>query len=369
MKVGLITTQFAVNFGAILQAYALRKKIDQLGFDCEIINYSPLNRVDGRRFTYSFKNWKEIIRSILVFFNFSYRTGIRQMINYFDLFLTKNCNLSSGKYHENIQLKEKILEYDCFVCGSDQIWNLNLFNDPTFFLHFGDINQNINYIAYAPSITEDLSNDQFQCLAENIKHFSAVSLREENSLHKLSKYTDINIVNVLDPVFLLEKEHWESIEEPLKLKGPFILNYAISPGNMHSRVLKYLKYNYKLNVVDICLTPYNKYKADFVLRGLSPGNFVWLFNNAQYICTSSFHGMVFSIIFKKQFWITPSSKRSSRHHNVLDKIGLSDRLIENDVNVNLKEIKTEDFRKAMKLLNLEKEKSLKFLSNSLLNEN
>ena len=69
-KVGLISTHFAINYGAVLQAYALRKVIENIGYDCEIIDYNPNSRLDGNMNVFKFNNLRNSIYSVLLFLNF-----------------------------------------------------------------------------------------------------------------------------------------------------------------------------------------------------------------------------------------------------------------------------------------------------------
>ena len=207
IKIGLITTQFAINFGAVLQAYALRKKIENIGYDCEIISYFPNYKVGGRNnIPLKFNSLKNTVLSFIYLLNLKYQKDYQKKIEKFNKFLNKECNLSEQKYYSYLELKNKLPKYDCLVCGSDQIWNLNLFSDPSLFLRFENIYPDINYIAYAPSIAENLTDRQYESIIKKTHHFSAISIREKNAANILNKYSDINIKNVLDPVFLLSEE-------------------------------------------------------------------------------------------------------------------------------------------------------------------
>ena len=354
MKVALVSTQFAINFGAVLQAIALKKVITNIGHECEIINYRPINSL--KNFAYS---------SIL-FLNYKFRSDKKSKILRFDKFVKEHGNLSPKKYSSYDELITQLPYYDCFVCGSDQIWNLNLFRNLSFFLKFENLHPKSNYVAYAPSITEKLNPEQFKELAKNISHFSSISLREKIGAVQLSEYLGYTVKNVLDPVFLLSKEEWIALEEPLPLKEPYILNYGLVGAKNTAKLLKKAKDKYNLKIVNINIDPFNKYNADYNITNLSPGNFIWLIRNADFICSSSFHGMVFSIVFEKQFLASPADYRNSRHANVLEIINSEERLVgaddDLDVKLNLAPL---DYQKVNALLNEAKVESVEYLRNAI----
>jgi len=330
MKIGIFTTHFAINYGAVLQAYALRKSIEKLGHQCEIIHYHPLNKVDGRKFVYNFKTIKSSLYSVLLFINLKFKNNKKKKNIKFDLFLHQKCSLSKETYNSFSELKSNLPFYDCLICGSDQIWNLNLFNEPAFFLRFEDKYPKTKYIAYAPSIAEKMTTKQLKEIAENIQHFTSLSMREKQSANQLSEYLNKPISHVLDPVFLLSKEEWQIVEEPLDIPAPYILIYALSSGSNFTKVISSVRKELKYKVVNINLNPIDKFWSDYSLTSLSPGNFVWLFRHAEFICTSSFHGTVFSIVFEKQFFTVPASRRGIRIENILIQLSLEHRLITNN---------------------------------------
>ena len=366
MKIGIITTHFAINYGAVLQAYALRKTIDLLGHNCEIINYTPPNRVDGRNLVYNLDTLKSTIYSIILFLNIKFRINTSLKIKKFNSFLKHNCRMSSESYVTFSQLKSNIPFYESLVCGSDQIWNLNLFNDPAFFLRFEDIYPETNYIAYAPSIAEKMTKAQINIIAENIQHFSSLSMREHDSAKEMSAELDREIETVLDPVFLLKPEEWQIIEEPVDVDEPYILNYALLSGSEYSKVLKYVRKKIKHKLVTINLHPFDKHNSDYSFSSLSPGNYVWLFRNAEFICTSSFHGTAFSILFEKQFFTIPAPTRSARIENILKLLGLENRLITDSMSVeNVYANHIIDYGKAYSRLLMHRDNCMEYLQKAI----
>ena len=366
MRIAIISTQFAINYGAVLQAIALRKAINNLGYECEILDFHPINNVDGTKTVYKFNNIKRIIYSLLLFVNFVFRKENQKKILRFNEFVERNGGLSKNKYHSYKDLKDKLPQYDVFICGSDQIWNLNLFDDLSFFLKFEDKYPKSKFIAYAPSITEKLKTVQLKKIIKNISHFTSISVREKSGANQLSDYLGYKVKNVLDPVFLLSIEQWISLEEPLEINESYILNYGLVGSKNTVKLVNKAKKRFDIKVVNINIDPFNKFNADYNLTNLSPGNFIWLFRNADFIISSSFHGMVFSIVFQKQFLTTPASYRCSRHKNVLEILNLENRILDDNDNLDNKlSMDSIDYNQVNISLNKARNESLEYLKNSI----
>jgi hypothetical protein len=361
---GLITTHRAINYGAVLQAYALRQKIEEYTGYCEVIDLVLENKVTGRSLDYTFRTFKDIVRSLLLFL---FSNKIKNKIRKIDEFVDKNMVLSKRKFFSYNDLCQNISkEYDVLICGSDQIWNLNLFKEPSFFLRFEEILPNIKYISYAPSIAEDITESQGSLLRENIKHFSAISVREQRDAEKLQGLTDKKVKSVIDPVFLLPTNEWNKIIQPIdEITEPYILLYAIAANDEYKKIVKRIKKQYQYDVICINSHFYNKYKADKLLTDISPGNFIWLIKNAYMVCTSSFHALAFSIIFNKEFIVVPDIKRASRHISILEALGIENHLFFSADQFDIKNSSALDFEQINNKLEILRQNSLNFLSDSL----
>ena len=328
-KIGLITTHYAVNYGAVLQAYALQKTIIAINGKCEIIDYVPDNKSIGRKIIFNFKSLKSTIYSFLIFLNFKFRKNHKIKVKKFDNFLTKKFHFSNLKFQSHQDLKNNLSDYDILVCGSDQIWNLNLFNDDAMFLKFDSTVKAKKNISYAPSIAEKMTSKQLEIISKNIQHFSHLSLREKIGIKELSIISNKKINHVLDPIFLLKEEDWDEMSELVPIEGQYILLYVIGGAGKHMKKSVDLirkKLGYKL--VYINLAPFDKFQSDLSLNDVSPEEFISLIKNAKFVITSSFHGVAFSVHFGKQFFAYPVQDRSSRHTSLLKKLGLEDRLID-----------------------------------------
>ena len=116
------------------------------------------------------------------------------------------------------------------------------------------------------------------------------------------------------------------------------------------------------------MLPFDKFRSNLSIINLSPGNFVWLLRNASFICTSSFHGTAFSILFKKQFISIPADIRNSRHINILEQLDLENRMVlDNDPITDILNIKDIDYERVEMKLNQLKVNSIKFLKDAIEN--
>lgn len=318
MKIGIITFHNAVNYGAVLQAYALRKSLKIItGFDAEVIDYlNPKISVD--RQIYRMKN------------NYSVKGIVKQIVSLpflkkrnllFKEFLNKNVFLSNMRYDEK-NISELNYDYDVLVFGSDQIWNLFLTGDD--FHYYGDFIVNSKAVAYAASF----GNFDLRIGPERIKdfleRFDAISVREKEDIKSLRQYLEVDAEHVVDPTFLLCKDNWYEIEEKIITPKKYILLYLVSPTKNDFLLARKIKKSTRLPIVYI---NYN-YKYSFGMKNMknvSPSNFLFLLHHADFVITNSFHGVALSINYNKNFyWINSpvKGKSNKRILEILERWGL-----------------------------------------------
>lgn len=372
-KAGLLTTHRAINYGAVLQAFALSYVLNSYeNVKCDIIDYDPKLSTYGRKTRYKFGSIKDFAYSILLFLNKNYRNRQKEKVSKFDQFVKYRLPLSNKKFTTITEVEKEIDKYDFLLCGSDQIWNLNLMNEPTFFLDFKNVKSNYKKIAYAPSITEKMSKEQLNVIKDRIKDFNYLSMREKESAERFTKIIGREVKNVLDPIFLLTKDEWSQIStkpENINVNKPFILSYGLVSNPIFGESIKFVKQKKGLMHIDLQVRPFNKYDADVCVNNLSPENFVWLFLNADFICTSSFHGTSFSILFNKEFITIPAQDRSSRIENILDITGLTARYIRSAKDLSEDLMEKIDYTQSNKLLNKQIKYSRDYLDQSMKIEN
>lgn len=356
-RIGIVTYHRAINYGAILQVYALQKKIKELGAKCVILDYrnKRLENKHKRRRISDCNNVKDVIKFLLLSKN--------QNIKYekFRGFSDKYFDLSNPLYSKDDLIKIQD-EYDKFIVGSDQVWNYKINDmDTTYLLDFvKDRSKKTSYAASfgVSSIPSEYKQKYFDLLDE----FDILSIREKQGAGMIKELLSKEVQVVLDPTLLIPKEEWCNLAEETNLnRGKYILIYAFGGSkyikDFAENVSK--KTGYKI----VCIS--NTYKMNIgikYIKSAGPEEFLELFKNAEYIITNSFHGTAFSINFSKQFFteMLPETKGvNSRLENLLELFGLEDRKLNGcDANVIHKRI---DYHKVNRKLEAERKKSMALL--------
>jgi hypothetical protein len=289
----------------------------------------------------------------------------------FDDFINKNINLTDYFSNAN-QIASAHLPYDKFICGSDQIWNLRdtADGDECYFLTF--VENSNEKISYAPSLGwSDYDDECKQKYRELLKDFEYISVRETTGSNLLSKLLDKKIETVLDPTLLLNETEWNYIAEAPPIKGEYIFCYTFGPlQKITWEIAKSLSKQTGLPIATAYLSKMDELNADIKLYDTGPREFVGLIKNAKFICTSSFHGTAFSVIYRKNFLSCISQEENlstdSRKIDLLNSLELSSRLIKKAEDINAERFYT-DYSNAPKLLQNQIEKSVSFLVNSINN--
>lgn len=369
-KVGILTFQDSYNYGANLQAFALRKSIENLGYRVEIINYQSTSRKYSRQsFLHRIRSviWKNTAKR---FFESKVR---KRKTNDFK----KNyMNLSTNIYFTKDDLKKCCRYYNAIVVGSDQVWNNhNINGDDSFYLSFVE---KIPAIAYAPSFGRStISNKEKLQIKPYLEKISDIAMREITGARIVSDIIKKDIDVVADPTLLLSKQEWNQIAPPRIIKEKYVLCYYM-PGDKKAeekiRILsQQISEKYDCKIVNIGKKEYSKIKRlDSDRFDDGPEDFISLIRDAQYIITNSYHGTVFSIIYEKEFWV-PIHKNSegggyfnTRILELLEILGLPERLKDIDTNemIDEKDVKI-NYEKVKHKLDELKEKSENFLKTAL----
>lgn len=264
----------------------------------------------------------------------------------------KKCflNCTSCIYHDINDLKRKVPKADLYIAGSDQIWNAVSLNgqDPSFYCAF--ITNNSPCISYAASFgTSYIPKEIQKFVSDQLKRFRSISVREKSGINIINEL-GYNATEVLDPVFLLNKEEWNNLcknhhNEKYLLVYDLDMNH---PGieKLSKEIAKKNKWKiYSLNDFKIC--PY----ADLNINNAGPIDFIEWIRDAQFVICSSFHGSAFSVIFQKQFYTFPLYKGNNHARMVdfLTKLSIPDHFINEYIDVN--SINTIEYQKVQKLLN------------------
>ena len=325
-KIGIITMHKVLNCGSALQAYALQKTIQDLGYDCEMIDYLYPNSYH-LNFSHKERTMTNFAKRVLSFL-FNILLGIEQKKTQklFTAFYQKYFVLSKP-YHTREALQEDPPSYDLFLTGSDQVWNPRFIKgDTTFMLSF--VPENSRCISYASSMaTSNIPQEFRNCYANELKKYYCISVREESGKKIIKDLIGKETNVVCDPTILLTAKEWSDVahNSTLEINRPYILvyvlNYSFDPYPEIEKTIRVVQDMLKLPVVIL-----NGRKKDLLrknsifIKEAGPCEFVNLFKNAAYVITTSFHGTVFSLIFDKPMAVMIDDRTNdSRIYDLLQK--------------------------------------------------
>lgn len=324
MKVGIVTYQFAYNFGAVLQCLALQRTLERLGMTVSAVNYFPPD-ANGIPI---WKQWGirrgkffEQIRNKRV--RIMYAKPMRKA---FDEFRSAHIRLSNPCV-SNAEIESVTKEYDVLIAGSDQIWH---FSRPSmYFLEWGSSYKG-RRISYAPCCgRRDQDERKKDEVREWLSHFDHISVRNEFSRDLVHELTGKQVPVVADPTLLLDlSDVQQKVELPC---SDYILTYTlgseIQGGN--KKAIKHLREkigNLKVvAVVPSAHVPHVAPWADVLIMDAGPSEWLYLIAHASYIFTDSFHGALFSIQNNKPFFAYYSeASRSPRLIDLAERYEIQD---------------------------------------------
>lgn len=337
MKIGILTFHTADNYGAVLQCYALQEYLKGKGHKVSVLDYrnSYLTRIyrksDFRMFMANLVYGHKLEIKSLILRN--------RKIPKFASFREKHLYIDNTKF---INVKDVPKDFDMYVIGSDQLWNYSVCGDVYDPVYWGDFRKDCEgkIITYAVSTSvKSLTEMPKDLLLKYLANFDKISVREKSLLEYLRSITDKRISVLVDPTILLDSHHWSKLAgfSTMSLPEKYILVYSVRnyPGNNNIMYDKALILSKKRSLPILVITKETSY---------SPEDFVNLFKNATCVFTSSFHGTVFSVIFKRCFYTYKYNDAfDSRYVDLLESLGLEDRLL--SVEQDTTELKDVDYSK------------------------
>lgn len=378
-KVGILSLFNVANFGAELQAFATQKALENLGYDSELIDYpfykdkryvlTPKSRpVFKFSIRDKFEEWlyPKLMKLMTLL---HYSNAIKIKAQRFSDF-HKDFSRLSREYRTAESLYNEDLGYDVYLVGSDQVWNPTNYTslDP-YFLKFAPVGK--KRISYASSIGLSeipLYAKEYYKLAWQA--FDAISVREENAIDIVKNVSGRNATCVLDPTLLLTAKEWHKVGKPVEgVNGNYLLIYEITPCPYIKVLAKHIAKTKGLRLVRINKDTIRKEKDSEILNILDagPSEFIWLFENASFVVTNSFHGTAFSINMNKDFYVVAPKrkKNNSRQQSILKLFELSDRLVpEHSEFPDVSKFGI-DYSSVNALLESERLKSMEFLKNAI----
>ena len=373
MKIGIVTWFHYRNYGTVLQAYALQKFLKSNGYNCVLVNYIPIN---NKTFIEKIKsgNLKHRIASKIESCRYKFlEPNIKEMIlernRAFENFVAYNIDFTqkSQTSSELFKLNETI---DCFICGSDQIWNPENFNG-VYYLNF--VNDKNKKISYAPSFgVGHIPTSKIEEIRQLVNKFDWLSVREDKGASILKELTQKDVEVVVDPTLLLSKTDWGQVSVNPNISEDYILCYFLGDRQEYWKAVQNIQRMTKYKVI-IIPARFNAYLKKYEIRtSTSPEEFIGLIKNAKLVLTDSYHGVIFSLKFERDFYVfkrfKDKDKRSqnSRIYNILKMLNLEGRLIDSNVLKDYKDnYSIENYGEINKVLSRKIDDSTAFLTKSL----
>ena len=366
MNISVITWLGNGNYGTSLQSYALCQKLGNLGYDVSFLPY----------FDKDFK-LKSFLKGILASIGiiqqkekkmFEKTDALRKLYS-FQQEKYKICHI----YFPN-QYKKLLYQTDVFVTGSDQIWNAWYNFNPFYFLDFA---KDKKRVAYASSMgTADFPEKYKADIKKLLSRFSHIGVREQTAVNAISTLLQQNnIVQVLDPTFLLEAHEWKNLAEEAEIEfilpSKYILCYLIGNNPHYAEQLISVKKAYGID--DIIIIPAIENKTFHipgatVYTAAGPKEFAHLIQHATLVCTDSFHATAISINLSVdfveflRFKDTDEKSQNSRIYDILEHYNLRSRLYSSETDEWTRKIA---YSPVQSQLAKDRTKSINFLINSI----
>jgi hypothetical protein len=325
MKIGIITFHRALNYGALLQVFALQSSLDKMGYDTKIIDYrSPF--IESHYKKNSFTKIFNLRNLYYIIFKNNFFINNRL---YFEEFSKKYLKLTMFPYFNFDSLLNLNDEFDAFITGSDQVWNYKTAGfDKIYFLNF--VSDNLKKFSYAASFGTDKIPRTLKFEYKSLLNsFNKISVREKEGSIIIKDLLGKSVPVVLDPTMLISKEEWIKYSTPINFSKGYVLLYLMFETKSIFKFARDLANKKGLNVIYINNRLFNK-TGIYNLRNVTPSQWIYLFYNASYIVTNSFHGACFSINFNKNFFVEllpPPSTVNSRIINLLESFNIYNRII------------------------------------------
>lgn len=366
-KVGIITQHRVVNYGSVLQTYALQEKIKELGYVCEVIDYYP-ERFTPLGMLKRIKNKGDKFKK-----SFLIRTAARVIIipsyairfHMFFKFLNNHIDMTSKTYKTEKELEEENFGYDIYCTGSDQVWNYgwNEKIESPYYLAFAP--DSARKISYAASFGKSkLEHEEIGETRKLLKRYDKISLRELSGVKIVDELGIEGSVNVLDPTLLLTGEDWRKISSGKYTDDKYILIYNLNRNPRIDSYAKELSGKTGLEVRYLSYQLHEFYKNGKMFCNPQVEDFLALVDGAQYVVTDSFHATAFSLNFNKEFIIVYPEKYSTRLQNILEILNLTNRVAKDEKDMSIVESRI-DYNRVNALLDAERIRSLTWLRAAL----
>lgn len=371
-SIGIITIHKIYNYGSALQAYALQKACEDLGYKVEIIDYNYPNQAHS--------NNKYTVRGAQPneprWIKMLYALDLIRQHRGISAFVGKYQHLSPKQYDSPEILKADAPQYDVYITGSDQLWNPRHCNgDPAFMLHFAP--NGALKISYAASISANKLPDELHPLyKELLSRYEHIAVRENSGVQVIKEITGKDATVVLDPTLLLNKEQWNEIASPKRqFKKKYILcyflNYTFNAFPYVDELAQYMQIQTGYEIVRVARPPHHLFTPHTYYKvGASPEEFLALVRDAEMVLTTSFHGTAFAVNYGKPVFTVVQERNASdsRQVSLMHNLGLDAQILSIKDEMPDKNRFTYDVLKEQLRLEELRKASIEYLQKALKNE-
>lgn len=353
MRIGLITLPLHSNYGGIVQCYALKMVLEQLGHVIIVIEFPRK------------KPFKHIILGFLKRCMVLISPPNRGQIKTNSLILSfVERNIKRVRIMNPSEIRNN--NFDGFIVGSDQVWRPDFIRDGgrglyKYFLDFS-AGWKVKRIAYAASFGKDewtFTEKETKVCEKLIKSFNGVSVREFSGIELCKKYFNYKeAIQLVDPTLLLEKDNYLQLINSEKKDNKQLLSYILDPSPESADLEKVA-----MEKTGFILYRFNNDRANPL-----PSVESWLaaFRDSKMIITDSFHGCVFSIIFNKPFWVIKNNAGGNTRIDSLLQLFEMDSRFVTPMDLRQRDIfESINWDKINSIKKSQKQKALNFIKNTL----
>jgi len=358
MKIGILTYHRSENYGAVLQAFALKEALQKIGFKPVFIDYQHQSHSE-----------MYALFSKSKFFEKSFFNKVKYFISFLLSLRRKLCRKKNFQEFFNQYINESGLGsvdnlYDIVIYGSDQIWRKQDIIGINGFLetYFGsDTISAKKKISYAASMGEiRIEGNDLDFLKSTLSNFHAISVREDDLKELVEEKVGLSATHVVDPVFLLDEVEWQMITSPRLIKEKYILFYHLGYNAEAVKAVVKLKKQTQYKVVELNGKIITRDTRAQRWNMVGPSGFLSLLRHAEFVITSSFHGICFSLLYNKNFYVFLTNN-SRRIESMLLDFNLTSRIVKTATEVDMHD--SINWKEVSSLIEKKKKSSLLFLMN------
>ena len=353
-----VTTLRSINYGGVIQAFALNNYLLGRNIDNSLLDYCKLeNPYKIIPLKFSKASLIAAVQNVCYLLNHS---KTERLFLRFDSFIREHIKTTQC-YSNYREILERYPSADLYITGSDQVFGVRGEFDNIRMLRF--LPHGIPCVSYAASLGEyDWNEDEKNEFNRRLGRFSRISVREQYAADYIRDNVGFEAEVNIDPVFLIDKECYMGISNASRIPNEkYILCYSLVSNDNFQILMDEVKAMTGYSTVCVHTLPMKRLKADHYVFDAGPSEFLSLIENAEFVITTSFHGTALSIIYEKPFYTLIRNYKSQRITELLERFGMSNRIYKGqDIDLNV------DFSHSKSVIEQERKKTDNYF-NSVLN--